>query len=66
MATQTRGIVVILAVEKRDTDVESGVASRGGNAGLTSALGRRLAISEDYPELPSNQNFSRLRDELRY
>ncbi len=34
------------------------------NAGLTSALGRLLAISENYPELRSNQNFIRLQDEL--
>ncbi len=34
------------------------------NAGLTSALGRLLAISENYPELRSNQNFLRLQDEL--
>ncbi|MFQ5701577.1 MAG: LemA family protein [Acidobacteriota bacterium] len=34
------------------------------NAGLTSALGRLLAISEAYPDLKSNQNFIRLQDEL--
>ena len=34
------------------------------NAGLTSALGRLLAIAENYPELRSNQNFVRLQDEL--
>jgi len=34
------------------------------NAGLTSALGRLLAIAEAYPELKSNQNFIRLQDEL--
>lgn len=34
------------------------------NAGLTSALGRLLAISENYPELRSNENFIRLQDEL--
>lgn len=34
------------------------------NAGLTSALGRLLAIAENYPELRSNQNFIRLQDEL--
>jgi LemA protein len=34
------------------------------NAGLTSSLGRLLAISERYPDLKSNQNFIRLQDEL--
>jgi len=34
------------------------------NAGLTSALGRLLAISERYPDLKANQNFIRLQDEL--
>jgi len=34
------------------------------NMGLTSALGRLLAIAEAYPDLKSNQNFIRLQDEL--
>jgi len=34
------------------------------NAGLTSALGRLLAIAEAYPNLKSDQNFIRLQDEL--
>ena len=34
------------------------------NAGLTSALGRLLAIAEAYPDLKSNQNFLALQDEL--
>ena len=34
------------------------------NAGLTSALGRLLAIAENYPDLKANQNFLRLQDEL--
>ena len=34
------------------------------NAGLSSALGRLLAISERYPELKSSANFSKLQDEL--
>lgn len=42
------------------TPAEAGAA----NAGLTSALGRLLAISENYPQLRSNENFIRLQDEL--
>lgn len=34
------------------------------NQGLTSALGRLLAISEAYPELKSNENFRALQDQL--
>jgi len=34
------------------------------NAGMTSALGRLLAIAENYPDLKANENFIRLQDEL--
>jgi LemA protein len=34
------------------------------NGQLDGALGRLLAISEDYPQLKSNENFLRLQDEL--
>jgi len=34
------------------------------NAGLSSALGRLLAIAENYPDLKANENFIRLQDEL--
>ncbi len=34
------------------------------NAGLTSALGRLLAIAENYPTLKANENFIHLQDEL--
>ena len=34
------------------------------NAGMTSALGRLLAIAENYPALKANENFIRLQDEL--
>ncbi len=34
------------------------------NAGLTAALGRLLAIAENYPNLKANENFIRLQDEL--
>lgn len=38
--------------------------SASANAGLESALGRLLAISEAYPDLKSNTNFLQLQDEL--
>lgn len=34
------------------------------NTGMTSALGRLMAISERYPDLKANQNFTQLQDEL--
>ena len=34
------------------------------SAAVSSALGRLLAISENYPELKANENFIRLQDEL--
>ncbi len=34
------------------------------NAGMTSALGRLLAIAENYPQLKADQSFIRLQDEL--
>jgi LemA protein len=34
------------------------------NAGFNSALGRLLAISENYPQLKADENFIRLQDEL--
>jgi LemA protein len=34
------------------------------NAQLEGSLGRLLAIAENYPQLKSNENFSRLQDEL--
>ena len=34
------------------------------NAGMTAALGRLLAIAENYPILKANENFIRLQDEL--
>lgn len=34
------------------------------NRGLTSALGRLLAIAEAYPELKSNENYRALQDQL--
>jgi LemA protein len=46
------------------------IAARGpaeageADAALNSALGRLLAISENYPELRSSENFIRLQDEL--
>lgn len=42
------------------TPAQAGAA----DAGLNSALGRLLAIAENYPQLKANENFIRLQDEL--
>src|SRR5579872_404904 len=34
------------------------------NQGLTSALGRLIAVSENYPQIKSNENFKSLQDQL--
>ncbi len=39
-------------------------AAAEANAGMSAALGRLLAISESYPDLKANQNFTQLQDEL--
>lgn len=67
-AAQEREVFTALA----DARSRLGGAIQGGNlqemaqanAGLTSALGRLLAISEAYPELRSNENFRALQDQL--
>jgi LemA protein len=43
-----------------NTPAQAGAA----DAGLNSALGRLLAIAENYPQLKANENFIRLQDEL--
>jgi LemA protein len=39
-------------------------ATQAANQGFASALGRLLAIAENYPDLKANQNFLALQDEL--
>ncbi len=47
------------AVETRNPE-----QMEAANAGMTSALGRLLAISEAYPQLKADQSFLKLQDEL--
>ena len=46
------------------TDPEKLKAFEDAQAKLSGALGRLLAVTENYPELKSNQNFLKLQDEL--
>lgn len=64
-AAQERGIFEeVAAARSRLLGAGSPQAAAAANAGLTSALGRLLAIAENYPNLKSNENFLRLQDEL--
>ena len=39
-------------------------AMAGAEAGLSGALGKLLAVAEQYPDLKANENFAKLQDEL--
>jgi len=63
---QTIFIAVADARSKLGGAVQSGNLQQmsQANQGLTGALGRLLAISENYPQLKSNENFRALQDQL--
>jgi LemA protein len=64
-ATQEKEIFTAVAdARSRLLGAKGPAEAAEANAGLTSALGRLLAISENYPQLKSNENFLRLQDEL--
>ena len=64
-AAQEKGIFENVAeARSRLAGAASPREAAAANAGLTSALGRLLAIVENYPNLKSNENFIRLQDEL--
>ena len=64
-AEQEREIFIEVANARgRLAGAVSPAEAGAANAGLTGALGRLLAISENYQQLRSNENFMRLQDEL--
>ena len=64
-ADQEREIFIEVAnARSRLAGAVSPAEAGAANAGLTGALGRLLAIAENYPQLRSNENFIRLQDEL--
>lgn len=64
-AEQEREIFIEVAnARSRLAGATSPAEAAAANAGMTGALGRLLAISENYPQLRSNENFIRLQDEL--
>ena len=54
----------VAAARSRLAGATSPGEAAAANAGLTGALGRLLAIVENYPQLRSSENFLRLQDEL--
>ena len=65
IAEQEREIFIEVAnARSRLAGAASPADAAAANAGLTGALGRLLAIAENYPQLRSNENFLRLQDEL--
>ena len=64
-AEQEREIFIEVAnARSRLAGAVSPAEAANANTGLTGALGRLLAIAENYPMLRSNENFIRLQDEL--
>jgi len=58
------GSVWVAEARSRLAGAVTPAEAANAKAGLTSAMGRLLAITENYPELRSNQNFIGLQDEL--
>jgi LemA protein len=64
-AKQEKGVFDdIAAARSRLLNAQGPEDKIAANSQVTGALGRLLAIQENYPELKSNQNFLRLQDEL--
>src|SRR5207245_4921080 len=64
-ATHEKEVVEAVAeARSRLAGATSPAEAAAANAGMTSALGRLIAIAENYPNLKANENFIRLQDEL--
>ena len=62
--TNARAQATQVHVDPSKLTPESIAAMAGAEAGLTQALGKLLAVSEAYPDLKANQNFSQIQSEL--
>ena len=62
--TQARAAATQMHVDAGNLTPEAMAAMAGAEAGLTQALGKLLAIAENYPDLKANENFLELQREL--
>lgn len=61
---EARANATKVTVDPTNLNAESIEAFQKAQNGLSSALGRLIAITENYPELKANQNFSELQAQL--
>ena len=64
LVTQARTKATQIHVDPSNITPEQITAMAGAEAGLTQALGRLLAVAENYPDLKANENFIELQREL--
>ncbi len=62
--TEARSKATSMQIDPTNITPEQIKALSGAESGLNSALGRLMAISENYPELKANENFLELQREL--
>ena len=62
--TQARTEATQIHVDPKDVTPEQITAMAGAEAGLSQALGRLLAVAENYPDLKASENFVELQREL--
>ena len=62
--TEARTQATQIHVDPTNITPEQITAMAGAEAGLSQALGRLLAVSENYPDLKANENFLELQREL--
>lgn len=62
--TQARNLAQTAAKSADPTDPSSMKSLMSAEAGLGGALGRLIAVSENYPDLKSNENMLQLQEEL--
>lgn len=61
---QARASATQMKVDASNLSPEQIAKFQAGQDGLSSALGRLMVVSEQYPELKANQQFLKLQDEL--
>ncbi len=62
--TEARAKATNLTIDPKNVTAEQIQAFEAADLGLTQALGKLLAVAENYPDLKANQNFLELQREL--